>query len=380
MAETWLHLPTQTLFGEGALTRVGIIASQYGTRALLVTESILPEWEFVEKAKKYLSESGVKTIVYSEIGDNSTSMDVEKVVSMAEKSKTEIIIGLGGVQTLSIAKSAARLSTTGHSVDSVLSGAQFPQGGLPYIEIPTTCRSPFLFTDRCLLVDARNRNSRIVSSGQYTDHAVIDPQLSLSLSAKFTATTLLDTLLFAVEGFISRKSSFLTDKLLLDVCKPLLFLMKPAVLEPNNMEYRVKASQYGLFTSIGLASSSYGLGSAIALVLGGKFSLPHSWIASIILPYILEWANRAVPDHLYRIVESVDEDKLGSPLHSNTELIDFTRYTIASLKLPMRLHTLDLELSKITACIPQIRDIEGTSFLPVTVTENDIYEILQQAY
>ncbi len=380
MAETWLHVPTKTIIGEGSISRAGMEVAEEADRVVLATESILLEWDAVERVRKILSDAGVKTIIYSEIADNSTSKEVDRIISLAEKSKCRAVIGMGGVQTLSIARCAARLSGTGQGVDAVLSGEGFKPGGLPYFEIPTTCRNPFLFTDRCFLVDARNRQSRVISTGRFTEAAVIDPELSLSLSTKFTATTLLETLLFAVEGFLSKRSSFFSDRLLLEVCKPLLFLMKPSALEPKRMEYRIKAAQYGLFTALGLAASSYGLGSAIAMVLGGRFSIPHSYVAAIVLPYILEWANEAAPDKVFRIVESVHEDKMGSPIRNSTELIDFTRYTIASLRLPMRLHALEIDFSKITACIPHIREIEGTSYLPVSVTENDIYNLLKQAY
>ncbi len=380
MAETWLYVPTKLIHGTGSINRLGSLVAERGPRALIIAESSLDEYALIDRIKEILRAHQIKSIVFDEIGSDTTSSAVQQAVSIAHSSQSQVIIGLGGVHALSIAKSVAKTAGSGQDIDEILSGAPAKAGGLPYFEVSTTCRNPFQCTDRVFLVDSRNRNGTVCSLGIYPEAVVTDPEMSLSLSAKFTATTLLDTLLLAVEGFISKKGSFLSETLLLQVCKPLLFMMKSAVLEPKNLDYRAKASQFGYLTALGLASSSYGLGSAIALVLGGRFSLPHSWIAAILLPHILEWANTVSPDRVFRLVQTVQEDKMGSPLQTNRELIDFTRYTVASLRLPMRLHALQIEFSKIAACIPTIRDLEGTAYLPVPVSEEDIYNLLEEAY
>ncbi len=380
MSETWLHTPTKTVIGTGSINRIGLLAAERGNRALVVTESVLEEWGLIDRIKRVLFNAGVKSIIFNEINDNTTSRAVDRAVEMVKKSRAQLVIGFGGVHALSIAKCAAGLTSGTQTIDGVLSGGNFGPAGVPYIAVPSTCRDPFLFTDRCFIVDARDRSAKVLPTGRFTDAAVLDPELTLSLSSKFTATTLLDTLLLAVEGFVSKRSSFISDRLLLQVCKPIIYMMKSAVLEPKDIGHREKAMQYGFFTALGLAASSYGLGSAVSLVLGGRFSIPHSWISAILLPHILEWANTVAPDKVFQLVESVQEDRLGSPLQSSEELIDFTRYTIASMRLPMRLHALDLEFSKIAGCIPMIGAIEGTAYLPVSVTEDDMYNLLKQAY
>lgn len=380
MAETWLYVPSKAIFGTGSINRLGSLAADKGNRALIIAESSLGEYGIVDKVKEVLRAHQIKSIVFQDISSDTTSSAVSRAASLAGSSKSQMVIGLGGTHALSIAKSTAKTAGSGQDIDEVLSGNPAKPGGLPYFEVSTTCRNPFQYTDKAFLVDGRNRNGVAVALGMYPEAVITDPELSLSLSAKFTATTLLDTLLLAVEGVISKKSSFLSDTLLLQVCKPLLFLMKSAVLEPKNIVYREKASQFGYLTALGLTASSYGLGSAMALVLGGRFSLPHSWIAAILLPHMLEWADTVVPDRVSKIVQSIQEDKMGSPLRNNTELIDFTRYTVASLRLPMRLHALQIDFPKIASCIPNIRSLEGTSYLPVSLSEDDIYNILEKAY
>jgi len=380
MAETWVYIPTKSIFGIGSINRLGSVASERGTRALVVAESVLEEYGIIDRIKEVLRAHQIRSIIFNEIGSNVTSTAVDQAVSMAKSSRTQMIIGIGGVHALSIAKCVAKSAGANQDIDSLLSGDVPEDGGLPYFEVPTTCRNPFQCTDKAFLVDGRNREGIVLSLGLYPDAAIMDPELALSLSPKFTATTLIDTLLLAVEGYVSKKSSFYSESALLQVCKPLLFIMKSAVLEPKNTEYREKSAQFGFLTALGLSASSYGLGSAIALALGGRFSIPHSWIASILLPHILEWTNTIVPDRIFQLVNTIQEDKLGSPLQNSTELIDFARYTIASLRLPMRLHALGIEFPKIASCIPNIRDLGGTAYLPIAVTEDDIYNLLERAY
>ena len=86
-------------------------------------------------------------------------------------------------------------------MDDYLSGVQPQHPPLPYIALPTTCRDPFLLTDEYLVSDARDRSARIGRTQKgITKAVIVDPKLSLTLPAKYTATTILDTILAAIEG------------------------------------------------------------------------------------------------------------------------------------------------------------------------------------
>ena len=194
------------------VTVTATVIDQYGERVLLVTEGILYEGKVIERIQAILDKKTIQYIVYDEVVPNSTSTAVDGGVHLARGAHAQVVIGLGGIRTLSIAKSIAMVTPADRDMDDFLSGSQAKVEPLAYIAIPTTCRDPFLLLDEYLITDSRDRTAKIGRTQAGINKAVIvDSKLSSTLPAKYTATTLLDTLLTAVEGYISSRTNFLSD-------------------------------------------------------------------------------------------------------------------------------------------------------------------------
>ncbi|MFP4563607.1 MAG: iron-containing alcohol dehydrogenase [Spirochaetia bacterium] len=376
----WIYTPTRLVTGPGSIEQLGLIAQELGNRALLVTEEVLGTWGIVELIRKSLESAGVHAVVFNEIGFDSGSEAAERAASVARTSKAQLIIGLGGIKAASLAKCAARLAPGAQLLDFVIPGSDFDPGALPYIEVPTTPRSPFLMTDQVLVIDERDRRTHLLKTGLYTSSAVIDPKLTLSLSPKQTALMMMELLLTAVEGYASLKRSFLAKTLLMNVFKPLLHTVKRSFEEPKLLDHRRLAMEKGVETSVALASSTLGLGTAAAFAVGGRYSIPHAWISTVLLPHILEWLHTAAPEALEEIASYVEEDLMGKPIKNGMELIEFVRYLTASLKMPLRLSSFSVTRQELTGCIDTILALGGGSYLPVSVSSGDIDKILKRAF
>ncbi len=107
MADINLHIPSNVLLGLDAVNRLGSTVSELGERVLIVTEAILYEPKIIEKVSNLLGKRGIQYIIFDEIVPNATSSSVDAGVSLARGSHADLIIGLGGIKTLSIAKSIA---------------------------------------------------------------------------------------------------------------------------------------------------------------------------------------------------------------------------------------------------------------------------------
>ncbi len=161
MPDVLLHIPARIVFGLDTVNRIGQLVADYGERAFLVTEAILYEGKVINKVQDILEKKGVQNIVFDEVVPNATSKTVDDGVTLARGSHADVVIGLGGVRTLSAARCIAMTAPTAHDMDDYLSGV-LPQGeALPYIEVPTTCRNPFMFGDEYLMIDGRDRTGRV---------------------------------------------------------------------------------------------------------------------------------------------------------------------------------------------------------------------------
>ncbi len=70
------HLRTRLVFGLHAIDRLGSLACEHGSRALVVTDPGIIAAGHVERALGSLKSAGVTAAVYSEVRENPTTRDV----------------------------------------------------------------------------------------------------------------------------------------------------------------------------------------------------------------------------------------------------------------------------------------------------------------
>lgn len=382
MPDLSFSIPTDVRFGLDVVNRIAAVVSQYGERVLLVTEAILYEGKVIDRIQGLFEKKGIQYIVYDEVVPHATSKVVDEGVNLARSSRAQIIVGLGGVRTLSVAKCVAMVSPGEADMDEYLSGVQPSGRPLPYISIPTTCRDPFLLVDEYLLTDGRDRSAKIGRTQKRINEAVIvDPKLTITLPPKYTATTLMDTLLVAVEGYLSSRSSFLSDTFFMRACELIGRIIDPLVSQPDDLRVRMNASMAGLLTSLGLTISKPGVGTALAYAINGSFMVPKSWVSSIMLPHVMEFYSGIASEKLTAVArylgEEVDDE---ATVEGAGRAVEAVRRIIGSLGLPTRLRDFDLNLDDMVDIAGIARNFDMMNYLPRSISAEDLYELIKSAY
>jgi alcohol dehydrogenase len=382
MPDVLFHIPTRVVFGLDTVNRIGQLVAEYGERAFLVTEAILYEGKVINKLQEILDKKGVQHIVFDEVVPNATSATVDDGVTLARGSHADVVIGLGGIRTLSIAKCIAMTVPSENDMDDFLSGVQPQSAPLPYIEVPTTCRNPFMFGDEYLMVDGRDRTGRIGRAQKgITKAALIDPKLSLTLPAKYTATTIMDTLLGCIEGYLSARANFLSDTYLMRAIEILGSLIREGIQNVDDVRVRMNASTAGMLYALGLSTSRLGIGSALAFAINAKFMAPKSWVSTILLPYVLEFSVNVRGDRIAQVAKLLGEEVAdATSVEAPQRAIDAVRRIITSLGLPMRLREFDLSLDEMIEVAGAARSFDMMNYLPRVVSTEDIYELIKSAF
>jgi alcohol dehydrogenase class IV len=382
MPDVLFHVPTRVVFGLDTVNRVPQLVSELGERVFLVTEAILYESKVSGRMQELLDKKGLPYIVFDEVVPNATSKIVDAGVSLARGSHADVVIGLGGMKALSIAKCIAMTAPAKNEMDDFLAGVQPDAPPLSYIEVPTTCRDPFMFLDEYLVVDARDRTGRMGRTQKgITKALVMDPKLSLGLPAKYTATTVMDTLLGCVEGYLSARANFLSDTYFLKAIEILGALIREGVQNTDDARMRGGASTAGLLCGLGLTTSKLGIGSALSFAINARFLAPKSWISTILLPYVMEFAVNVRGDRLVEIARLLGEDVKGlPPVEAPAKAIEAVRRIIASLNLPTRLREFDLSLDEMIEVAGAARSYDMMNYLPRVVSTEDVYEMIKSAF
>lgn len=382
MSDVSFSIPASVMYGLDMVNRTAAQVAKFGTRALLVTEAILYESKTIDRVQSVLDKAGLQHIVFDEVVPNATSTAAEDGVTLARGSHAEVVVGMGGIRALSIAKAIAACVPEGQDIFSLLGGVQ-PRGQpLAYIEIPTTNRNPFSFTDEYYLVDARDRTGRILRAQPGITRAVIvDPKLTLSLPPKYTATTMMDTLLAAVEGFISNKTNFLADNFFREAISVIGSSILDAVQHPEDIRSRTKASMAGLLVGIGLSMSKQGLGAALAYAINARFMVPKSWLSTILLPHVMDFTLHACTERLAEIARLLGEDVGGlPPPEAAMRAAEAVRRLTGALSLPTRLRDFDLNLDDMIEVAATARSYDMMNYLPRAISTEDLYEVIKTAF
>ncbi len=382
MSDLILRFPDQIVFGTDVINRIGQVVSSFGSRCFLVTESVLRQNGTIEQIEEILDRRAVESIVFDEIGPGATSAGLAELVSMAGASKARVVVGVGGMRVLSAARIISVALAPGMELGDVLSGRARPQRSTHYVEVPSSYRNHFMLRSECVMTDGATRQPMVIQLPENTTDAVlIDPNLTLSMSPKYAAAAMMDTLLAAVEGLISTRSSFYSDTVLLRAIEMLGEALRGISDAPGDPRHRIQASQAGVLTSMGLAASSQGVGGALAYTVNSRYTIPKSWVATILLPHIIDSSVHARPEKLRKVAlalgEEVEDLKPGDAAYRASEAV---RTIIGRIELPGRLREMDLAIEDLIDVSETASSLEMSASAPAAHTASDLYDLIKQAF
>jgi alcohol dehydrogenase len=137
---------------------------------------------------------------------NPTAEDVLAAVEVLRACSPQLVVAVGGGSVLDLAKAARGLATSPDVRHAVLTGEVVAASGPPLVAIPTTSGTGS---------EATHFSAVYVDDVKYSvghpsfrpDHAILDPDLTASMSPRLTAETGLDALAQAMESLWSTRST-----------------------------------------------------------------------------------------------------------------------------------------------------------------------------
>jgi alcohol dehydrogenase class IV len=279
---------TRILYGEGSVQQIGSIASEMGSRALLVAGRNNPQVQVIQAV---LNAQGIEYRRFSIQGEPSTQA-VTEGKEFARQEGCDLVIGFGGGSSLDAAKAISLLVTNEGDVYDYLEvigkGKSFTKPGLPIITIPTTAGSGAEVT-RNAVIGATEHKVKVSLRSLYMQPraAIVDPQLTYSLPAEITASTGMDALTQLIEPFVSIKATPLTDA----ICREGVVLaarsLRRAYSDGSDIVSRRDMAFASLYGGLALANAKLGAVHGFASVLGGMLSAPHGAICARLLPPVM---------------------------------------------------------------------------------------------
>jgi alcohol dehydrogenase len=390
MFDITFRLDPEIICGVDTINRVGTVCAETGNRALVVTEKALYENKNIERLVTILKDAGVDAIVFDDVPALAAAGTAESAAVLARSACCSVVIGFGGLKTQAAARAAAIIARSKLSAFEFLDGVRPPENHIPYIAVPTVVRDPFLFSSGFLLVDPRDHLVKPVKSPPGLCRAlVLDGNLPEPLPEKFARTAAFDGFCTAVEAYCSNRASALSSALLEQAIVLYSRMMGDGgagqsggaaeqELSPGSAAEKVNA---GLLLALGCAVSSPGIGTALAYALDGRFPVCKPCCSAILLPGILEKFIAARPERLARTAFLMGEAPAGDPVSEAAgKTLEAVRRRLETLEAPLRLRDYNLVLDRLVPIAETARNLEFVSFSPWTVSIEDAYELLKQAF
>lgn len=382
MADFVFKISPNILLGPHTLARLGQVASAWGTHFMLIADPVLKEYSLVDKTVAALEEKGISVFVFDEVPAAATTTTLEQALSLARGAHVHGIISFGGIKTASLGRAVAALFNENHDIYDYLSGAQPYSGALPFIEVPSTGRDAFMFMDKTPVIDARTRQIKLMKTQNGICKAVvIDPNLYMYMSPNTASSMIFHALSLAIEGYVSTKSNFFSETILGKAIEMLLLALDPEQSKLVGTPSEMLVAQGGSLASMGVAVSSPGVATAIALACNARYKTSTSLVSSILLPYIMEDASRARVDRIATIGKMLG---VGAPGQSASDCAKAAtndiRRRLALSGIPTRLKDLSLTIDQLVPVAEDASSLDIMNYIPRSLSSDELFDLIKQAY
>ena len=271
-------------------------------KALLVTDNTLISAGVAGKVMDTLNSANVAYEVYSEIKPNPTIKNVQDGVAKCKEVGADYIIAVGGGSVIDTAKGIAIVMTNPEFSDvrSLVGVADTKNRCLPIIALPTTAGTAAEVTINYVITDEENTVKLVcVDPKDIPVLSIVDTELMAGMPRLTAASTGLDALTHAMEGYITKGAWEMTDMFHLEAIRIIYHNLEKAVEKDQKAMEQMGLAQY--IAGMGFSNVGLGIVHSMAHQLGATYDVPHGIACSLFLPYILEW-NGAVCPERFRIM------------------------------------------------------------------------------
>ncbi|GAA1004726.1 MULTISPECIES: iron-containing alcohol dehydrogenase [Streptomyces] len=291
------HVP-EVVFGPGSLAEIGHCALRLGgRRPFLVTDPGLIEAGWVDEAVGHLRRVGLRPVLWYDVTPNPKDHEVEAGFQQYAASGCDVIVGLGGGSVIDAAKGVAILSSNG---GRILDYGGVDRVGLPIpptVMVPSTSGTGADVSQFAVITDTTEHvKVTIVSRTLVPEISVIDPRLLTTMPDWLNAATGLDALTHAIEAFVSRAHSPLTDSHALHAVELITGNLVRTQVRPKDFTARLAMAQASLEAGMAFTNAILGATHAMSHQVGGLLDAPHGVVNGVLLPHVIRFNAEAWPE------------------------------------------------------------------------------------
>lgn len=343
-------------FGKGAIQEITAEAKQRGFRkALVVTDKDLIKFEVATRVTDLLKEAGLAHEIYDEIVPNPTIADVKNGVAACKKAEADYIIAIGGGSPIDTAKAIGIIVKNPEFADvlSLEGTAETKKPALPILAVPTTSGTAAEVTINYVITDENNHRKFVcVDPHDIPVVAFVDSDMMMGMPKGLCASTGMDALTHAIEGYITKGAWEMTDMVHLKAIEIISRSLRDSVSGNQSAREEMALGQY--IAGMGFSNVGLGLVHGMAHPLSAWYNTPHGVACATLLPLIMEH-NKEYTGEKYREI-AIKMQVPGAEEMTLTEVRDAAVQAVKQLGIDVGIPQSLTELGVMEEDIPKIAE------------------------
>lgn len=277
--------------GEGAIKEIVNEAKNRGfKKALVCTDPDLITFGVTNKVTNLLDEAKLDYEIFSKVKANPTIENVLAGYDAFLNAKADYLIAVGGGSAIDTAKAIGIVANNPEFKDvrSLEGVAPTKKPSKPIFAVPTTAGTAAEVTINYVITDVeKERKFVCVDTHDIPVVAFVDPEMMSSMPRGLTASTGMDALTHAIEGYITKAAWEMTDMFHLKAIEIISKNLRGAVQNEKHAREEMALAQY--IAGMGFSNVGLGIVHSMAHTLGAKYDTPHGVANAILLPTIMEY-------------------------------------------------------------------------------------------
>ena len=372
------------LVGPGARHRIAEAALELGIgRPLLVTDPFHAQNGVAAGIAAVLADAGLTPTVFADTVPDPSVSAVSAGLAAALEAGSDAVVGIGGGSPIDTAKAIALLAVSGGTMRQYAAPVQTAGGALPILAVPTTAGSGSEATQFTVITDDTGddpgAHEKMLCAGPafLPRVAIVDVELTLTMPPRLTADTGIDALTHAVEAFVSRRATPLSDTFALRAMALVGGSLEAAYADGGDRRARGDMMLGSLFAGTAFSNASVALVHGMSRPIGARFGIAHGLSNALLFAAVTRFSLPGARDRYAACART-----LGLPAEAESLVAELERLT-AVLDVPA-LSSLGVGPDSWAAAIPTMTEQAIASgspaHNPVVPSADEIAELYAEIY
>lgn len=278
-------------FGAGSISEIVTEAKKRAfKKALVVTDPDLIKFNVAKNVTDLLEEAGLAYDIFSQVKANPTVKVVKAGIEAFKAAGADYLIAIGGGSSMDTAKAIGIIINNPEYADvTSLEGAIDTKNPcVPIIAVPTTAGTAAEVTINYVITDEEKKRKFVcVDPHDIPVVAIIDAKMMSSMPKGLTASTGMDALTHAIEGYTTKAAWEMTDMFHLKAIEIIARSLRSAVANEKEGREGMALGEY--IAGMGFSNVGLGIAHSMAHTLGAVYDTPHGVACAMMLPIVMEY-------------------------------------------------------------------------------------------